>query len=331
MPPTPFWAKPKFVLSIIFVYLAVHFAIRLVLWPTLAADDSEQALFAQHFAWSYRFSAPPLFTWLLVGLGQFIPVGVVSISLLRYALLGVTFVFAYLSARRLDCRSAPRRAFRLQLRGDRYLCPGEPSRADARDRRRRLRVVSPGTSSSGCARSRGSAGIWRSARRSGSACSRNGTSSILAVALPLACLLRRDFRHLVLTWKVVPSAVLAAALVLPTVDRRPASRAAWLATISSRSFRTSDGRSLQQIVKGTLRLANVAIAYPCRFSRSCCCSWAFRCGGPARTTRLASLPAPPGCRLRRRDDRHRTGADMGDGPAPRRHRFRDPLHLSRAS
>ena len=72
MPPTPFWAKSKFVLSVILFYLAVHFAIRMAMGPALATDDAEQALFAQHFAWSYRYRAPPLFTWLLVTLGEVI-------------------------------------------------------------------------------------------------------------------------------------------------------------------------------------------------------------------------------------------------------------------
>ena len=69
MPPTPFWAKPKFVfLGDLSSISLVHFAIRMALWPTLATDDSEQALLSQHFAWSYRYKAPPLFNWMLTAL-----------------------------------------------------------------------------------------------------------------------------------------------------------------------------------------------------------------------------------------------------------------------
>ena len=101
MPPPPFWAKPKFVALVILAYLASHFALRMAMWPTLGIDDAEQALFAQEFSWSYRFRAPPLFTWLLLALGRLIGVDIVAISLIRYALLGATFGFVYLTARRL--------------------------------------------------------------------------------------------------------------------------------------------------------------------------------------------------------------------------------------
>ena len=69
MPPTPVWAKPRFVLLAILAYLAIHFVVRLPMWHTLGIDDAEQALFAQDFSWSYRKSAPPLFTWVLIALG----------------------------------------------------------------------------------------------------------------------------------------------------------------------------------------------------------------------------------------------------------------------
>jgi hypothetical protein len=88
--PVPFWAKPTNVALIICAYLLVHFAVRMAMWPTLGLDDAEQALFAQQFSWTYRYRAPPLFTWMLVGLGKVLGVNIVSISLIRYALLGIT-------------------------------------------------------------------------------------------------------------------------------------------------------------------------------------------------------------------------------------------------
>jgi len=98
---TPIWAQPRFVAAAIAVYLLTHFAVRLAMWHTLGIDDAEQALFAQDFSWSYRRSAPPLFTWILIALGKLIGVNILSISLIRYALLAMIFGFAYATARRL--------------------------------------------------------------------------------------------------------------------------------------------------------------------------------------------------------------------------------------
>ncbi len=101
MPPIPFWARPRFVFLAILLYLVAHFAIRLTLGPALSVDNSEQALFAQHYAWAYSFRSPALLTWMLVTLGHVMPVGVVAISLLRYGLLATTYACVYLTARRL--------------------------------------------------------------------------------------------------------------------------------------------------------------------------------------------------------------------------------------
>ena len=97
----PFWAEPRWFLLIVLAYLVTHFAIRMAMWPTLGIDDAEQALFSQHFAWSYRYRAPPSFTWALLLLNHFADPGIFTISLLRYVLLAAIFVFAWLSARLL--------------------------------------------------------------------------------------------------------------------------------------------------------------------------------------------------------------------------------------
>ncbi len=101
MPPPPFWARPNFVALVVILYLAAHFALRMAMWPTLGIDDAEQALFAQEYSWSYRFRAPPLFTWLLLAVGKLIGVDIVAISQVRYALLGVTYAFVHFTARRI--------------------------------------------------------------------------------------------------------------------------------------------------------------------------------------------------------------------------------------
>lgn len=98
----PFWARPAGVLAIVATYLIAHFALRLSMWPSLGVDDAEQALFAQHFEWSYRYRAPPLFTWLLMGIERVTGgPGLLAISLLRYLLFAVLALFVYLTSRRL--------------------------------------------------------------------------------------------------------------------------------------------------------------------------------------------------------------------------------------
>ncbi len=101
MPPIPFWARPRFVVLAILAYLAVHFAIRFALGPSPSGDDAEQALFAQRYALSYSYRSPSLPTWILLTLGYLMPVGVVAISVMRYALLAITYLCGYLTARRL--------------------------------------------------------------------------------------------------------------------------------------------------------------------------------------------------------------------------------------
>lgn len=97
-PDLPIWAQTKTVWLVIAAYLLIHFATRMMMWPTLGIDDAEQALFSQQFGWSYRFRAPPSFTWVLLALNQVLDVSIFSISLIRYVLLAVIFGFTYLSA-----------------------------------------------------------------------------------------------------------------------------------------------------------------------------------------------------------------------------------------
>ena len=101
MPSQPLWAKPRHVALLIAAYLAVHLGVRLWMGPALGFDDAEQALFAQHWRPSYRLRAPPLFTWALLAIGPVAGVGVVAVSLLRYALLAMVLGCTYLTARRL--------------------------------------------------------------------------------------------------------------------------------------------------------------------------------------------------------------------------------------
>jgi hypothetical protein len=87
---------------------------------------------------------------------------------------------------------------------------------------------------------------------------------IFAAALPLACLLRPGFRHLVLTWKIFPAAALAALLVLPTI--LAVLHGGPVAGESVESiFNAEGGPGLGQIAEGTFQLAHATSAYPMPF------------------------------------------------------------------
>ncbi|MEE8271024.1 MAG: glycosyltransferase family 39 protein [Alphaproteobacteria bacterium] len=100
--------SPAAVAAAILLYLGLHFAARLAMAPTLGIDDAEQALFAQQFAWGYRFRQPPLFTWLLLQVFGLFGTNILSVSIVRYVLLAVCYGCFYLTARR--CIADPRLA-----------------------------------------------------------------------------------------------------------------------------------------------------------------------------------------------------------------------------
>jgi len=83
------------------LYLAAHIALRLWETPNIGKNDVQEALAAQGWAWGYHPRNPPLHTWLLMGSYSIFGVGLLAHVVLKYALLGATYTFAYLSGRRL--------------------------------------------------------------------------------------------------------------------------------------------------------------------------------------------------------------------------------------
>lgn len=81
------------------VYCLLHFPLRIVFSPVLAADDVTQAIYAQTLDLGYETRQPPLFTWLQWGLNQLFGIGVHTHALLKYGLLFLTYLFLYLSGR----------------------------------------------------------------------------------------------------------------------------------------------------------------------------------------------------------------------------------------
>src|SRR5262245_42388527 len=211
----PTWARPRQVALIILAYLAIHFGVRLWIGPTLGVDDAEQALFAQHWLLNYRFRAPPLFTWALLGTNQLMDVNILTLSLLRYALFGMIAGFTWLTARALI--SDPRLAALATFSYAAIYVFGYYSHHDLTH----TMVLAAFLAASwyafvrlcekpslgrylalGAAMGLGLLGKWN--------------FLLFAMALPLACLTEPRERALVLNWRIVPAALLTAAIALPS-------------------------------------------------------------------------------------------------------------------
>ncbi|HEX6001648.1 MAG TPA: glycosyltransferase family 39 protein [Hyphomicrobiaceae bacterium] len=263
MPAQPAWATPRSVALIIAAYLLAHLGVRLWIGPALGVDDAEQALFAQHWLPSYRLRAPPLFTWALVALSPITGVGMVVISLLRTILLAMVLGFTYLTAHRLirDPVLAALAAFSITA----IYVFGYYSHHDLTH----TTVLSAFLAASwyvlvrltetprlpwylalGLCFGLGTLGKWNFA--------------IFALALPLACLVTPGYRHLVLNWRIVPAALLAAAIVLPSalwaLHVGPAAGDGMGNVLGDRA-----GTLPLVLVKGTASLALAVLAYPLPF------------------------------------------------------------------
>jgi 4-amino-4-deoxy-L-arabinose transferase-like glycosyltransferase len=256
---TPIWAQPRFVAAAIAVYLLTHFAVRLAMWHTLGIDDAEQALFAQDFSWSYRRSAPPLFTWILIALGKLIGVNILSISLIRYALLAVIFGFAYATARRLitDPRLSALAVYSFAAI---YLFAFY-SHHDLTHTTVMTAMIAVSWYifvrlaetprlgwylALGGAFGLGLLGKWNFV--------------MFAATLPLACLLHPDYRRLLLTWKILPAALLCVAIMLPTVVA--ALHGPTDLDTAGKVLGGGDAPYLRRVGEGIVRLFASVIAYP---------------------------------------------------------------------
>lgn len=258
-----FWAKPKFVALVILLYLAVHLAIRMAMGPALSADDSEQALLSQEYAWAYRYKAPPLFNWLLTTLSYVLPVDRFSIGLLRYTLLGVLYAFIYLAARQL---LSDRRLAALSVYSFAAINPFAEASHRNLTHSTTLTAVTAVTWYMFLRLAASPRLPWYLAV--GAACGFGMLAKwnfvLLALALPLACLLSQEHRHLVLTWRIIPAGLLAAAIVLPTVIATLHLKAPTEEEVAT-ILNIGANWSLGDAARGTLNLIDAALVYSLPF------------------------------------------------------------------
>jgi 4-amino-4-deoxy-L-arabinose transferase-like glycosyltransferase len=87
-------------------YFALHFLLRILVSGSVELDEAEQVLLTQHLAWGYG-SQPPLYTWLQAGLFHLFGPGVLSLALLKNALLLCLYLFTFLAAREMAGEDLP--------------------------------------------------------------------------------------------------------------------------------------------------------------------------------------------------------------------------------
>ncbi len=216
-PPAAFvWlTSPPIIIALISAYLFGHFALRMFLSPTLGIDDAEQTLFAQHWAFGYRFRQPPLFTWLLLPVVEVLGPSVLAVSLVRYVLLAITLLFFYLTARLClrDQRMAGLAVLSLALvYVFAYYAHHDLTHTTALSAMIALSLYiiarlaqDPSWTAYlllGVVFGLGMLAKWN--------------FLMLAIGLPLACLLHQKFRHLVLTPKILIAVVAMTVILTPT-------------------------------------------------------------------------------------------------------------------
>jgi 4-amino-4-deoxy-L-arabinose transferase-like glycosyltransferase len=83
------------------VLLVLLWALRAFLFPATGADDAEQLVHSQDWAWGYGPRNPPLFTWLVILSQQVFGVTVAAVVFVKFALLGGALLLLYRIARRM--------------------------------------------------------------------------------------------------------------------------------------------------------------------------------------------------------------------------------------
>ncbi len=79
--------------------LTVLWLMRAFLFPGTDADDAEQLISAQSWAWGYGVRNPPLFTWIVVLSQHIFGVSIAAVVTVKFALLAISIWLLHLAAR----------------------------------------------------------------------------------------------------------------------------------------------------------------------------------------------------------------------------------------
>ncbi len=96
------WAfRPSSFIIAIALLQILHTVLRPLLTSTIGNDNSDQIFFAQSLAAGYAYEQLPFYTWIVWGVSQLLGPSVVTVGIVRYALVFLLHLFAYLAGRRL--------------------------------------------------------------------------------------------------------------------------------------------------------------------------------------------------------------------------------------
>jgi len=82
-------------LFLIFLYLLLHLSIRLFFDNSIQVDDREQIYYAQEILLGYDMPQPPLYSWLAYFFFKIFGVNLYALSILKYSLIFLTFIFIH--------------------------------------------------------------------------------------------------------------------------------------------------------------------------------------------------------------------------------------------
>lgn len=88
-------AAPGGFLAFLGLALLLQLALRAGIYAGTGGDDAEQLIFAQSLEWGYGFGNPPLYTWLIVPVQRVLGPTVLSVTLVKFACLAVTYLGLY--------------------------------------------------------------------------------------------------------------------------------------------------------------------------------------------------------------------------------------------
>ena len=77
-------------------YILIHLALRVYFSQTLQVDDAEQIRFSQDLLLGYPIPQPPMYSWLSWIMFQIFGTGLLALTLLKYAIISLTFWFTWL-------------------------------------------------------------------------------------------------------------------------------------------------------------------------------------------------------------------------------------------
>jgi len=78
------------------IYTVVHLLIRQFFSSTLQLDDAEQIRLSQELLLGYPIPQPPMYSWLSWTMFQIVGAGLFALTLLKYAIISLTFWFTWL-------------------------------------------------------------------------------------------------------------------------------------------------------------------------------------------------------------------------------------------